>query len=62
MSEQILVPIQFSPLGGAEVIAIEPIPSTFQALRRNILLNEFGDRIQALNIGLGKESALNNPF
>lgn len=42
--------------GGAEVIAIEPIPSTFQALRRNVVLNEFGDRIQALNIGLGKEA------
>jgi FkbM family methyltransferase len=43
---------------GVEVIAIEPIPSTFRALRRNVVLNEFSDRIQLLNIGLGKETGV----
>jgi FkbM family methyltransferase len=42
--------------GGAEVIAIEPIPSTYSTLRRNITFNYFSDRIEALNIGLGAET------
>jgi len=39
----------------AEVIAIEPIPSTFKALKQNILLNEFNDRIKTINIGIGNK-------
>ncbi|MDA8631246.1 FkbM family methyltransferase [Litoricolaceae bacterium] len=39
--------------GGANVIAIEPIPSTYAVLEKNIALNAFGDCIEALNIGLG---------
>jgi FkbM family methyltransferase len=40
---------------GAEVIAIEPIPSTFKALNQNILFNEFNDLIKTVNIGLGNK-------
>jgi len=36
------------------VIAIEPIPSTYNALQRNIAVNGYGDRVQALNVGLGR--------
>ena len=42
--------------GGAQVLAIEPVPSTFKALSRNIALNEFETKIEAMNIGLGSES------
>jgi len=42
---------------GAEVVAVEPIPITYNALIRNILLNDFSSCIRALNIGLGKETA-----
>jgi len=38
------------------VIAIEPIPSTYNALQRNIAVNGYGDRVQALNIGLGRRN------
>lgn len=41
--------------GGSKVLAIEPIPSTFRALTRNIVLNEFEKQIEAMNIGLGSE-------
>lgn len=37
------------------MLAIEPIPSTFKALTRNILLNEFETQIETMNIGLGSE-------
>ena len=39
---------------GARVLAIEPIPSTFAWLTRNIAVNGLGDRVQALNLGLGR--------
>ena len=42
--------------GGAQVLAIEPVPSTFKALSRNIALNEFETQIEAMNIGLGSET------
>lgn len=37
------------------MLAIEPIPATFKALTRNIVLNEFETEIEAMNIGLGSE-------
>ena len=39
---------------GARCLAIEPIPSTFAWLRRNIAINGLGERVQALNVGLGR--------
>lgn len=38
----------------AEVIAIEPIPSTYRKLERNVKLNKLDERIRCLNIGLGE--------
>jgi FkbM family methyltransferase len=38
---------------GARVVAVEPIPSTFEALRANVQLNDLGDRVTLLNVGLG---------
>jgi FkbM family methyltransferase len=39
---------------GARCVSIEPIPSTFAHLMDNINLNGLGDRVSALNIGLGE--------
>lgn len=36
-------------------IAIEPIPSTYEHLKNNIAVNRMGDRVEALNIGLGSK-------
>lgn len=38
---------------GAQVLAIEPVPSAFKALSRNVALNEFETKIATMNIGLG---------
>lgn len=38
---------------GADTIAIEPVPATFAALRRNVFVNDLQDRVRCLNIGLG---------
>ena len=38
---------------GADVIAIEPIPSTFETLKNNIFLNRFCDVVKPFNFGLG---------
>jgi FkbM family methyltransferase len=43
---------------GARTITIEPVPSTFQVLCDNILLNRLEDKVEALNIGLGKEKGI----
>ena len=40
---------------GAGVIAVEPIPSTFQALLANVELNDLDDRVKVLNVGVGAE-------
>lgn len=51
----------YSMLGGAAgatVLAIEPIPSTFSWLARNIGVNGLGERVRALNLGLGCDEAL----
>jgi len=39
---------------GARVLAIEPIPNTFGWLARNIAVNGLGERLRALNLGLGR--------
>lgn len=38
---------------GARVFAVEPIPSTFLALRANVRLNDLDGRVTLLNVGLG---------
>ncbi len=52
----------YTVLGGGAVgtrcISIEPIPSTFEWLRKNIAINDLNDRVQALNIGLGRENGM----
>lgn len=40
---------------GADTIAVEPIPSTFDNLKQNILVNDIADKVTALNIGLGSK-------
>ena len=47
----------YSMLGGAtgaHCLSIEPIPSTFSWLTQNIAINALGDRVRALNLGLGR--------
>jgi len=39
---------------GARCLSIEPIPSTFAWLMRNVGINGLGDRVHALNLGLGR--------
>jgi len=43
---------------GASCISVEPIPGTFQHLLDNISLNRMAERVDALNIGLGKENSI----
>jgi FkbM family methyltransferase len=38
---------------GARVVAVEPVPSTFHALRANCRLNKLDDRVTLLNAGVG---------
>ena len=40
---------------GARVISIEPIPTTFSSLRRNVLLNGLADRVELHCVGLSNE-------
>ncbi|MCO5937086.1 FkbM family methyltransferase [Mucilaginibacter sp. RB4R14] len=40
---------------GAKTIAVEPIPQTFENLTKNITLNNIGNRVTALNIGMGSK-------
>lgn len=40
----------------ASTVSIEPIPNTFKALQKNILLNNIESIVAAKNIGLGKEN------
>jgi FkbM family methyltransferase len=39
----------------ATVYAIEPVPATFERLRKNISLNGLDTRVKCLNIGVGSE-------
>ncbi len=43
---------------GARCISIEPIPDAFHHLMDNINLNRIGDRVSALNIGIGKGTGI----
>jgi FkbM family methyltransferase len=38
---------------GAEAVAFEPSPRTFSQLKRNIALNELGNRVKIKNVALG---------
>jgi FkbM family methyltransferase len=40
----------------ARIIALEPFPDTFAALRHNILANHFEDRVQTVQVGLAAQS------
>lgn len=40
---------------GANTIAIEPIPGTFNSLNDNIIINKVQSKVNALNIGLGSK-------
>jgi len=40
---------------GANTIAFEPVPSTFENLKKNININSLNEKIQVFNIGLGSE-------
>ena len=42
----------------AHCISIEPIPDTYAQLIKNIAINGLGDKVQALNIGLGRAEGL----
>ncbi len=44
--------------GGARVVAVEPIPSTFRALRANVRFNDLDDRVTLVNAGLGAEEGM----
>jgi len=44
-----------STIAGAESLAIEPIPATFQKLTRNVRLNGIETRVNCRNTGLGAE-------
>ena len=37
---------------GAKVVAVEPVPSTFNHLQMNVLLNRFQSNVRLMNIGL----------
>jgi FkbM family methyltransferase len=41
---------------GADVIAVEPIPSTFKKLESNLELNKIKESVEALQMGAGQEN------
>jgi FkbM family methyltransferase len=43
---------------GARCISFEPLPDTYRHLQRNICLNDIKERVQALNIGIGREDGV----
>lgn len=43
---------------GAESVAIEPIPSTYTHLRRNVLGNDLAHKVTTHNIGVGKANGI----
>ena len=47
---------------GGSIHAFEPVPLTYERLRRNIELNELGNIIQAINAGLGETPGSLNLF
>ena len=46
-----------SGLAGANSITIEPIPSTYKKLRKQIEINNLGSKINSLNIGLADKKS-----
>jgi FkbM family methyltransferase len=42
---------------GARVLALEPVPETFQQLLDNIYLNRFLDQVRAMNMGAASDAA-----
>lgn len=44
----------------SEVVAIEPIISTFSKLNKNVVLNKLANKIQTFNIGIGEKSSFLN--
>ena len=44
----------------AEVIAFEPIPSTFSKLKKNLDLNNLSQKVTVYNIGIGEEDSILN--
>ncbi len=40
---------------GAKVVSIEPLPLTFEHLKRNIAINQIGNNVMAYNFALGNE-------
>jgi hypothetical protein len=46
-----------SGVRGAKSVAIEPVPSTLEAFRLNIAINELGRLVEVLEIGVGSEPA-----
>ena len=45
-------------IGKARVIAMEPVPSTYRALRDNVAINHLQDRIDAIPVGAGAEAGV----
>lgn len=45
-----------SAVKGSGSISLEPVPGTYQHLLNNIALNHIGDKVKALNIGVGEKS------
>lgn len=43
---------------GANTIAIEPVPTTFNYLMNNISINNIRDKVRGLNIGLGNKKGI----
>jgi FkbM family methyltransferase len=41
---------------GTSCLSLEPIPDTFNQLRRNVQVNGLQERVQALNLGAGRHS------
>lgn len=42
----------------ANTIAVEPVPSTFEYLSDNIIINKLCNKVKLLNIGLGNDSGI----
>jgi FkbM family methyltransferase len=44
-----------SAAAGARAIAVEPLPATYQRLRRNVALNQVDARVETLNVAVGEQ-------
>ena len=45
---------------GVNVLAFEPVPSTFSWLEKNISINDLGDKVKAINYGLAEKNGTVN--